>query len=372
MRGLPSTSDPQAFTNYQDSMTHELKIGLLAAICIAVTVWGYKFMKGKNILNASNYYYVNYENVDELAATSPVLIRGLRVGTVAKVELSEDMQSIIATLDINKGVKVPKNTIAVITSTSIMGGKAVVLKFDQPCSGDGCADKGDYLQGKVEGMIEGMLSGENIDSAISKIKSGVGDIFSVVSDSLSSPHTDSEVAKSFQDLQAVLRNLASITSQLDASLAKYDKNIDGSLRNLNILSKELADNSEKIGVTMTNLETITTSFAENDIGGKAAKTLEETGYAVEDLQVVLSKAEASFASMQGLMKDIENGKGSLGKLINQDEFHDNLNKTLTNLELLLQDFRLNPKRYVNVSVFGKKQKEYSVPEDDPAFEEGQN
>ena len=81
-------------------MSYELRIGLLAAVCIAVTVWGYKFMKGKNLLNPTNYYYAQYEDIDELSATSPVLIRGLRVGTVAEVRLTDDMRGIIATSNI--------------------------------------------------------------------------------------------------------------------------------------------------------------------------------------------------------------------------------------------------------------------------------
>ena len=129
-------------------MSYELRIGLLAAICIAVTVWGYKFMKGKNILNPSNYYYAEYENIDELSSTSPVLIRGLRVGTVSEVRLSEDMKRIIATLDINKGVRIPKNTEALVVNTSIMGGKAVVLDVKSRCEGDACAKRGDVLPGR--------------------------------------------------------------------------------------------------------------------------------------------------------------------------------------------------------------------------------
>ena len=106
-------------------MSYEVRIGLLAAITIAVTVWGYKFMKGKNLLRASNTYYVEYKNISQLTATSPVMIRGLRVGTVTTTKLTDNLDGVIATIDINKDIRIPKGTEAVVVSLSIMGGKAI-------------------------------------------------------------------------------------------------------------------------------------------------------------------------------------------------------------------------------------------------------
>src|SRR5690606_37532761 len=97
------------------------------------------------------------QNIDELSATSPVLIRGLRVGTVAEVRLGKDMQSIIAKLDINRGIRIPADAEAVIVNTSIMGGKAVVLEIKNPCSDGDCAERGDTLKGRVEGLFESMF-----------------------------------------------------------------------------------------------------------------------------------------------------------------------------------------------------------------------
>jgi phospholipid/cholesterol/gamma-HCH transport system substrate-binding protein len=159
-------------------MSYELRIGLLTAICIAVTVWGYKFMKGKNILNASNYYYAEYEDIDELAATSPVLIRGMQVGTVSATNLSKDMQRIVATLDIDRGIHFPKNTEALVVNTSIMGGKAIVLNVSGPCSGKDCAQRGDTLNGRVEGLFESMFGKQDVED-YSVISSQICRILSV-------------------------------------------------------------------------------------------------------------------------------------------------------------------------------------------------
>lgn len=346
-------------------MSHELRIGLLAAVCIAVTVWGYKFMKGKNILNASNYYYVRYANVDQLAATSPVLIYGLRVGTVANVKLGEDMESIIATLDIDKGIQFPRDTRAVIVNTSLMGGKAVVLEFDTPCSGSDCAEKGDSLRGTTRGFFKSVVS----DKDIKQLKEGVREVLSVVSDSLTEPGAESAFAELYRDLHQTLSNMASITSQLDASLSNYDRNMDATLKNLNTISTAIAENTSSITATIQNVDSLSSALVEQDILGQASTVLTSTDQAVKRFETTLEDATQSFEKLREMINNIHAGKGTLGLLANDEALYVNLNQSVENLELLLQDLRLNPKRYFNVSVFGKKQKEYTLPEEDPAYQD---
>lgn len=343
-------------------MSYEIRIGLLAAICIAVTVWGYKFMKGKNLLNASNYYYAEYENIDELSATSPVLIRGLRVGTVAEVRLSDDMQSIIAKLDINRGIKIPKGTEAIIMNTSIMGGKAVVLDVKEPCTGDGCAKRGDKLPGKVEGLIESLFGGQDIEGYVQKVKAGIGDIVTDVSDSIGASDAGNEFAKTFQALQMVLYNLEGITKQINGSMNVYDRKMQSLLTNVESLSANLADNNAHISSAIANLDALSGDLKDAEIGKSAQN-------AMQSLDETLAKADRSFTELESLLSRINSNDGTLGKLIKDKELYDNFNESSRQLSILLQDFRLNPKRYVNVSVFGKKQREYELPEDDPAENE---
>lgn len=346
-------------------MSHELRIGLMAAICIAITVWGYKFMKGKNILNASNYYYVKYQNVDQLASSSPVLIYGLKVGSVASVELGDDMESIIATLDIDKGIRFPKDTRAVIISTSLMGGKAVVLEYDEPCSNADCAEKGDSLAGDTRSFFNTVVS----DKDIKQLKKGVGEVFGVVTDSLTMPGSESAFADLYRDLQLTLNNMASITSQLNTSLASYDRNMDATLKNLNTISTAIAENSSSITSTIQNLDSLTSALIEQDVLGQASTVLTSTDQAVKRFEATLEDASHSFDKLREMIDKVHAGKGTLGLLARDEALYNNLNASVKNLDLLLQDFRLNPKRYVNVSVFGKKQKEYTPPEENPAFED---
>jgi len=351
-------------------MSYEMRIGLLAAITIAVTVWGYKFMKGQNLLKASNTYYVEYHNVDELTATSPVLIRGLRVGTVASVELSDDLQTVTATLDIDRGIVLAKGTEALVVSTSIMGGKAVVLKTPGPCEEDDCHKSGDYLPGRVQGLFESLLGDSDIEEYVEKAKVGLHEVFGSLADTLTSPEAASEIAKSFRDIQMILANIEGITRQLNNSMGDYDARIISTLENVDSFTGMLADNNDDISETLSNLRKLTSDFNDAEIGKKAANIMASTEDAVASLDATMAKADSALLQINILLSDMNDGQGTMGKLMKDEELYNNLNSTARDLDLLLQDFRLNPKRYVNVSVFGKKSKEYTVPENDPAHQTG--
>lgn len=350
-------------------MSYEMRIGLFAAITIAVTVWGYKFMKGKNLLKPSNTYFVEYININELTATSPVLIRGLRIGTVAEVKLSDDLQTVTAKLDIDRGIRLAKGTEALVVSTSIMGGKAVVLKTPGPCDGETCHEPGDYLPGRVQGLIESMLGDSDIDEYVEKIKGSFSDMFGSVTDSLTNEETASNLAQSFRNIQLILANIEGITAQLNENMGAYDNELRQSLANVEEFTGMLASNNDEITATIANLNRLTEELANAELGSKTEQIANSANDAVASAEATLLKADETLNELKSLIAKINNGEGTLGRLATDEEMYNNLNSTARNLDLLLQDFRLNPKRYVNVSVFGKKQKDYAVPENDPAMQQ---
>lgn len=340
----------------------------MAILVVALSVWGYKFLKGKNLLKPSNIYYVRYDNVASLASTAPIMIRGMNVGTVSDVSLDKDMVSIIVTLDIKKGIHIPKDAEAVIVSTGLMGGKAVDLIVKRACTGDDCAEPGTFLNGRAKGLFESFLDpGEN--GTLAKVKETIGDILKTVGDTLTSPNSDNEIAKTYTQLSTVITNLATITGTLANSMGSYDKHLKGSLSNLENLTSSLANNQDEISNALTHLESITKQFDEAKVGTNAGVLIADVQATMKNLDKSLAEANTSFAKLATIMTDMESGKGTMGKLMKDPALYDNLNRTSKNLDFLLQDFRLNPKRYVNVSVFGKKQTEYEVTEDDPAFKE---
>jgi phospholipid/cholesterol/gamma-HCH transport system substrate-binding protein len=292
----------------------------------------------------------------------------MNVGTVSKVELDENMVSIIVTLDIKRGINIPKDAEAVIVSTGLMGGKAIDLKVKGACSGPDCAEPGSYLQGSVKGLFDTFLDpGE--DGTLAKVKENIGDILNTLGDSLTSPNANNEIAKTYTQLSKLISNLAAITGTLNNSMGSYDKHLKASLANVETLTGALAKNQDKIASSINHLESITKQFDEAKVGTNAGALITDAQATMKSLDSAIAEANKSFSQLTLAFQGVEEGKGSLGKLFKDPTLYDNLSKTSKNLDLLLQDFRLNPKRYVNVSVFGKKQTDYNVPENDPALKE---
>lgn len=340
----------------------------MAILVIALSVWGYKFLRGRNILKPMNIYYVRYENIDGLAASSAVTVRGMNVGTVSAVELDEDMQTIIATLTIKRGIRIPADAEAVIVSTGLMGGKAIDLQIKKACSGPDCAEPGSFINGSVKGLFDTFLDpGEG--GTLSKVKETMGEILNTVGDSLTSPTARNEIAKTYTQLSQLIKNLASITATLDKSMGTYDKHLKGTLSNVETITGALAKNQQKIADAITHMESITRQFDEAKVGTNTGALITDAQATMKSLDASLVEANKSFEELSNILEGVQAGEGSLGKLFKDPKLYDNLANTSKSLDLLLQDFRLNPKRYVNVSVFGKKQKEYTVPEDDPAYKE---
>ena len=350
-------------------ISNEFKIGIMAIVVVSLTIWGYVFLRGRNILKSANDYYVRYENIEQLAVSSPVLIHGYPVGTVSSIRLDDDLRTIIATLDIDKGIRIPKDAEAVIISTSIMGGKAIDLRIDGACQGDECAKPGSYIEGRVQGMIEGLFgSGEG--STMEQAKDRIGGILKAISDTLTSPDSQNEIAKTYTNLSALIRNLSSITHTLDKSMSQYDRHLQGSLRNIEAITGAFARNQDKIASAIQNMESISRQLEQAKLGETAQNAnqlIVDAQTTMRELNEAVAEAQVSFKNLSAIMTDLQDGDGSLGKLLKDERLYNHALATTRNLELLLQDFRLNPKRYVNVSVFGKKQKEYTVPENDPAM-----
>lgn len=139
-------------------INNETKIGILALVALALGIWGFQFLKGINILKTSKTFYVKYANVDQLRPSSPIFINGLEVGTVKDMYVDpEDDKTIIAVLNIEQPVDIPKETKATIIGLSLMGGKAIELEIPYPCKGRDCARSGDFLEGRTKSFLESMI-----------------------------------------------------------------------------------------------------------------------------------------------------------------------------------------------------------------------
>ena len=275
-------------------MSNEFKIGIMAIVVIALSIWGYVFLRGKNMLKVANVYYVRYENIDQLAATSPVLIRGLQVGTVSSVKLDDDMRSIIVKLDIEKGVRIPKDAEAVVVNTSIMGGKAVELRVSGACSGDDCAEPGSYIQGRVKGMFDSFLD-KGEDGTLGQVKQQISDILKTFSDSLTSPTSDNAIARTYTNLSGLIENLESITNTLDRSMGRYDRSLGNTLSNVEAITGAIARNQDRIAMAIQNLEGISRALNEAKLG----ETAQNANQLITDAQVTVRELNEAVVEAQG-------------------------------------------------------------------------
>lgn len=341
-------------------MSKEIKIGLFSILIVVSSILGYRFLKGENPLGGAKTIYARFENIDQLAVSAPVLIRGLQVGTVIDRFLDpKDHDYIVVEMAIEKEFGIPKDAIASLQSASLVGGKLIVILYDNPCEGN-CITEGSYLQGRSPNIIATMIGEENIDELGVRLKASFQ---KAMNDSTGS----SEMMVNFEE---ITKNLEEITSALSSHMASINSNLDASLRNMRDISQNFKDNEETFNRSIKNIDVLTTKLKDLDLD----KTLDLTNQTFEGITSSLTgldetmiQTKESIQKLDQIVQKINSGDGSMGRLINDPKLYENIENTTRELNLLLQDFRLNPKRYVNVSVFGKKQKNYEVPENDPAI-----
>lgn len=327
-------------------MSNETKVGILAIVAIAIAVWGYKFLKGQNLLTTSNILYVEYEQADMLSVSSPVLINGFRVGVIADMYLKpEDMQTIVTVLDIERGVKVPKATVAELISTDITGGKGINLSFDKPCSGDDCAKSGDYLKGATKGILQSMVPQEELERYLNQLAATVGAVYDTLNQRMVDPHAVG-IGKSYQDFAATLAKLNATTGRIDAILSKSSGNIEKSIQNVEELTSNLSNNMTLVDSILNNTLALTAQLKEIDLKKTIDGTSENANEAITKLKGTLENADKALAEVTALLNGIKAGEGTVGKLFTDDGLYAKMAKASEELEKLLIDFKESPYRYM--------------------------
>jgi len=314
-------------------LSRELKTGVVAIAIIALFIWGYNFMKGQNLFNSSpRTYFAKYSNVDGLNTASSVTINGLKVGKVVSITFDSDMKNrgqLIVEFGVDSDFKFTKNSIAKIYSTSLMGGKSLAIV---PSYEGENAKSGDFLSGELEKDMFASL-GESLNPIQSKLESVL-----VSADSLLVGLNQVLDAKARKDLRSTFSNL--------------NETVAGFKNASNSLDEILSNNKEKLSTVISNFEEITENFAK--ISDSIAKA---------NLGGTIAKLQKTIASFNSILDSIENGKGTIGKLLNDDTLYTNLENASKEMEELLREMKEHPKRFVHFSMFGKKAKEYQPEED---------
>jgi phospholipid/cholesterol/gamma-HCH transport system substrate-binding protein len=311
-------------------VSREIKTAVLVIISIILFIWGYSFLKGKNLFDNSNKLFVVYENVAGLAPSAPVTLNGLTIGKVNSISINPDGKLLVE-LHITTDFPISKSSIAEIYDSGLVGGRQIAIKPN-------LLDKnytvsGDYLSASSKlGLTDALAQQlEPLQAKIQQLLENADVLFSNVNDIL--------------DTQT-RQNLKNSIASLNTTLSEFSV----ASKSINEL---LADNKSKLNSTLKNVDKVSGNFA--TISDSLAKA--NLGQTVRNLEKTLAKVDK-------IMAELEQGNGTMGKLIKDETMYTNFAKTSKELELLLQDVRLHPTRYVNVSLFGKKNKPYVAPVND--------
>lgn len=294
-----------------------LKVGTFAVIVILVSWWGIKWLGGQNILLSDNIYYVHYDDVSGLQESSRVKLRGVEVGNVRSITLLGDKVEVEIAIEEKYADMIPDNSVAELGSSGLMGGMEIyIIRGDS----ETVMKDGGKFEGRVRPDMLGSLADQG-GALLENLNTTVTNVNALLDDNS-------------EEIGQMIANLESMTSSIDSLLSASSGDIEGALNDLHTFTTTLSENSERIEAMLANLETFSGDLADADLVNQLTATVD---------------------SLNAVLASIQEGEGSVGKLLNDEELYNSLNTASDNLGLLLEDIKTNPKRYINISVFGQSE-----------------
>ncbi|HMR46893.1 MAG TPA: MlaD family protein [Bacteroidia bacterium] len=307
-------------------ISNEVKVGIAFTLTIAGFFWGMNFLKGTDLFSTSNKYYVVYDDVNGIVKSNPVIMNGFKIGQVDKIVYAEDKSGrLIVTLRVDDNVFIPKSSNAVIVSSDLLGSKAIELEMSEDKTP---AKNGDTLVGNVQ---------SGLTDQIKPLKSKAEGLVTSL-DSLSFALTQLINERSRSSLNNIFANLEHTTEGLDKMVNNSNSKLNSMLANIDGVAGNLNNKQSDINGILKNVNSLSDSLSRLQ------------------LNLTIEKLNKTIAELNSVLGKIDNSQGSLGKLVNDDSLYNNLNSASANLDKLLIDLKANPGRYVNISVFGKKNK----------------
>jgi phospholipid/cholesterol/gamma-HCH transport system substrate-binding protein len=317
-------------------LSNETKVGVLAVAAILVLILGFNFLKGQNVFSRPPVLYAKFPDVGGLEKSNQVKINGLPVGTVYAIKQADkEVNNILVEIHLTRDIEIPKNSIAFIDAGLLNSAFINIEKGDQHVylkSGDTITtrlDKG--LFGSIQTQVAPTLT--RVNETLDSLKFILGSINSVFD-----PNTKN-------NLQTVIANLAVTTANMQQLLNAQSGQLAQALANINTVTANLAKNNDAISSSIRNVEVTTSKLANANIEG------------------TISALQSAIGELKNTIASFNSKNGSLGLLMHDRELYDKLNQVTDRLnraalsaEITLDDLRLHPKRYVNISLIGGKTK----------------
>ena len=302
-------------------ISYEIKTAVLVLLGILMFIIGFSYLKGNHVFISDRTFYAIYDDVEGISKGTPVTISGFNVGSIQNIEFFNDSEKLLVKFRVENKINFSKNSIAQIYETGLIGGKALAI-ITKPGI---VAKSGDTLSSAIApGLTE--LVNDKLSPLQEKIESTFvsADSLLIAINNILDNQTQSNIKNTFDDLSETVENVKFSTSKFENLLEENENKIS------NIINR--------IDITSSNLSNFSNSFADLE------KTIENFSKTSDNLNLILS--------------EISSGNGTFNKLIFDDSIVNSLNSASENINLLLEDLRLNPKRYVHFSLFGKKNKPY--------------
>jgi phospholipid/cholesterol/gamma-HCH transport system substrate-binding protein len=316
-------------------INNETKIGILAVVGVAALIIGFNFLKGKNLFKKNRYIYAVYEDIQGLTKSNPVVVNGLQVGTVANLNGGKDLKKIVVSVSLNRDVNIPDNSLAVI-NPNLLGSTSLEIKLG---NSNHYLKSGDTLITTLSGgafdealkMINPVLyEVRNATKSLDSVLQTVAGVFD--------PITKNNIKGTLENLNRTTASFALSAMALQSLLDPQSGALAKSLDNVNSFTYNLAANKDTLNSIMSN-------------ANKASANLANL-----DFKKTLTNLDSTLTVFNAGVQKINSKEGSLGLMLNDTKIYDNLASTSNKLNILLDDIRVHPKRYLSISVFGKRDK----------------
>ena len=301
-------------------LSYEIKTGVLVLTGIILFIIGFSYLKSNDVFIKDRVFYAVYEDVEGVSKGTPVTISGFNVGSVQDIKFFNNSSKLLLKFRVENDFNFSNQSTAQIYETGLIGGKALAVI---PKYGNEIAKSGDTLNSSIApGLTE--LVNDKLSPLQEKIESMVVSADSVLISLNSVLNTQAK-----DQIQSTITNFSSTVTDLKNSAGTLDEMI--------------SMNKNKINNIITNVN-------------KSSNELSDLSNSFSDLTVIIENLSESSNSIENIVNEISSGNGSLGNLIYDDNLIKSLNAASSNINLLIEDLRLNPKRYVHFSLFGKKNK----------------
>jgi len=325
-------------------ISREIRIGAFGIVTLALFIIGVNFIKGKDVFNKSRTFFAVYDATSGIQDAAPVSINGFNIGKVTNIGfLNKNSNKILLELTVYDPVSIPSNSVARIFSLDLLGTKNVEIIM------------GDSRNPAMDGdtLISGfqMSLSDEVNAQVAPIKEKAENLLSsldtmvTVLQSVFNSETRSNINASFISIRNTLTSLESTTYNLDTLVYGQRKRLERIMFNIEEITGNFRENEKNISTILSNFSAISDTLAKSNL----AKTITNVNSVLAQVDAITTK--------------INKGEGSIGLLLNDQKLYDNLNKSASQLNALIEDMKINPYRYVNFSVFppGKKRMEYSEP-----------